>query len=602
MLKDKIKKWMKIPMYIYKGWKISTKLFMLFSVMAVSIFIALQWQNYLISRDAVEERAAESARMATFQANQYLDSYYDNIKTILLMISSQKNLLESPDVNETLKRDAQYSAQLVKTLYVATADGHVYCSNELVYGILGNDQIQRIAEIARRGYSGITLEGPYYTPISSHTVAFFIPIFQGGSYRGTVIAEASIDSLYQNLMLWLPGPGRSFVLTNSDGADVCYDQSGSVLPYQAATVPAQIQPAFRELLRKNPTGTGSIQYDGRRYLVTHTTDNRLNWNLYLIVDSAKANPESQKVFANFLLSVGLGVLFILALTFAISYFFTNPIRRFALKMNSFTQLDQLPIVAVDRNDEVGQLEKNYNSMLLRIQQLIEKQKQTEKLKSRYEFKMLQSKITPHFLYNTLACINSLARQHREAEISGTIRALVGLLSFSFDRQAEFIPLREELKGLQMYVDIQRIRYGPIFEVETDVPPEVLDFQIPKLTLQPILENALFHGVVPKQKDGRIRVRIRKRNSLLIVAVTDNGVGFSGDAQAVLSGTDRDPEEDRRFNHVGLSNIHNRIRLYYGEQYGLRIRGKAGVGTVVKLVFPTVPDKKNNPLFSSSKRP
>lgn len=124
-----------------------------------------------------------------------------------------------------------------------------------------------------------------------------------------------------------------------------------------------------------------------------------------------------------------------------------------------------------------------------------------------ELKVLQSQIAPHFLYNTLATIGSLARQQRITEVNKTIRALVGVLEFTFDRVSEYVSVREELKGLELYLEIQKIRYGAGFRFICEVEEEALELPILKLTLQPIVENAVFHGILPKGgAEGEIRVR------------------------------------------------------------------------------------------------
>lgn len=583
MLKRKCARLRTAIVGVLKGWKISTKLFILFSMVSVTIFLILQWHNYMISRDMNRNAAADDARMLTFRVNQYLSSYYDSIKTILLMVSATQGLTQGTDADSILQTDAADAPQLVKTLYVVTADGRVYCSNELVYSILGNDKLRQIEDVARSGLHGVTLDGPYYTSISSNTVAFFVPVLQGGQYQGVVIAEASIDSIYQNLMQWVPGLSRTFVLTSGENESICYDGSSTVLPYQTGTVPPAVSPGFRALLGRARPGDSSVRYRGRPYEIIRSSENAMGWNFYLITDPVRAGAATRRLFTNFLITALAGIAFILLSVLILSYFFTSPIRRFALQMNHFSGLDQLPVVSVDRDDEIGQLEKSYNTMLQHIRQLIVERKRSEKLKSQYEFKMLQSQISPHFLYNTLACIGSLARQHREEEIPGTIRALVGLLSFSFDRKGEFISIEEELNGLEMYETIQKMRYGPIFTVQIDARAETLRSRIPKLTLQPIVENALFHGVLPKQSGGVVRIRVRRAGPVLHILVADNGVGFEGDPQQIL--TLAQNESGGRFSHVGLGNIHKRMQLYYGPEYGLRIRSRPGRGTVVRLVFP-----------------
>ncbi|MGV2788445.1 sensor histidine kinase, partial [Clostridium perfringens] len=126
-----------------------------------------------------------------------------------------------------------------------------------------------------------------------------------------------------------------------------------------------------------------------------------------------------------------------------------------------------------RMDEIGRLTQSYNAMLERLQSLLRKTKKAEEQQKEYELKMLRSQIAPHFLYNTLACISSLAKQQRIDELRDTIRSLVKLLSFSFDKQSEYVSLEEELEGLRMYMHIQQVRYGEQYQFMIDINPDLL---------------------------------------------------------------------------------------------------------------------------------
>jgi sensor histidine kinase YesM len=226
-------------------------------------------------------------------------------------------------------------------------------------------------------------------------------------------------------------------------------------------------------------------------------------------------------------------------------------------------------------------------MMERIHHLLLETKEMEMRKNQYELKMLQSQIAPHFLYNTLACISSLAKQRKIEAVRETIRALVGLLSFSFDKSGEFVTLEEEIEGLRMYAYIQTVRYGEKFILTIDAAPESLQSQILKLTLQPLVENAIFHGLAPRKVQGNIRIRTFVRKDRLCIIIRDNGLGMNSEQLSSIYSERRRAPSKHRFTGIGIMNVQERIRLHFGEEFGLRIASIPGVGTLIRIELPNM---------------
>jgi sensor histidine kinase YesM len=255
-------------------------------------------------------------------------------------------------------------------------------------------------------------------------------------------------------------------------------------------------------------------------------------------------------------------------------------------MDRVRDMVAVPAAPVRRTDEIGRLARSYYSMMERIQALLVKTREMEERKKELELKMLQSQISPHFLYNTLASVGSLARQSRIADVSATIRALVGVLEFTFDRTSQFVRVSDEISGLNSYMQIQKIRYGDRFRFVCEVQEEALGLSVLKLTLQPIVENAVFHGILPKGwRDGEIRVRGEVRRGKLRFVVRDNGAGMDPDRLAGLLERSEMTLPKERLTGIGVANVHERIRLYFGEPYGLRVRSLKGAGTIIVITLP-----------------
>lgn len=254
-------------------------------------------------------------------------------------------------------------------------------------------------------------------------------------------------------------------------------------------------------------------------------------------------------------------------------------------------------VQLKRKDEFRTLADSFNVMLDHIGELIDDKLRIEKMKKQYEFRALQAQINPHFLYNTLNSINALVDLKRTDEIAKVLHALVNLLDYSMGKGEALTSLRNELQGLRHYVFLQQIRYQNKFEVHFNVDDELLDYSLLKLTLQPIVENAIFHGIKEKRRgDGQIIVGGKQINSRLVqLYVADNGTGIAPDRLAGLldpSNSDSDSDSDAdaglpRYSSMGLRNVHERLQLQFGDAYGLKIESTEGAGTTIIISFPAV---------------
>ncbi|MCL6515504.1 sensor histidine kinase [Alicyclobacillus sp.] len=230
-------------------------------------------------------------------------------------------------------------------------------------------------------------------------------------------------------------------------------------------------------------------------------------------------------------------------------------------------------------DEIGQLYVNFHRMLRRIDQLVEENYVQKLWAKEAEFQALQAQIHPHFLYNTLNSINWLAKINRQHTISRMVEALGAMFRSLMDRERTIIPLAEELALVRNYLTIQEVRFGARLQCDIRVDDGMLDCQIPKLTLQPLVENAIKHGLERVVGTFHIRIRGRLHGEEMTLTVSDDGPGMAQEViQRVLEG----PEASGK---IGLRNIQQRLKSRYGERYGLTIRAQPGKGTAVTLRLP-----------------
>ena len=250
-----------------------------------------------------------------------------------------------------------------------------------------------------------------------------------------------------------------------------------------------------------------------------------------------------------------------------------------------------PEIYIGGPQEVEHLGRTLKTSVQKINELMEDVLTEQEQKRRSELDALQSQINPHFLYNTLDSVVWMIEGGHDEGAVYMIRQLASLLRISISHGRTIIPIRNEIRHAQSYMNIQQIRYKNSFTVTFDIPDEIMDLCTVKLILQPILENAIYYGVQSMDGDGEILVRGSREGEDVFLDVTDNGLGMPEErVRELLSGREPDMEESssRHGNGVGLYNVHTRIRLRFGASYGLIIASEPDEGTTVRIHLPAIP--------------
>ncbi len=263
---------------------------------------------------------------------------------------------------------------------------------------------------------------------------------------------------------------------------------------------------------------------------------------------------------------------------------TRPIQKMKDSMKRVEKGDFEGVLAIDSQDELGELTRSFNHMLTQIEDLIQEKSRQQKLLEIAELKALQSQINPHFLYNTLDSINWMARLNQLDAVSEMVEALTRIFRVSLSRGAIMIPLRDELTHVTEYMKIQKHRYGDRIDFQVEVPKEFYEYQIVKIVLQPLVENALYHGLRDLNQKGSIRITAREEEEKLIFSITDTGIGFSPERlkeirELLALGADTSSKS------YGVINVQRRLQVYFGQDFGLSYSSTPGEGTTVDLAIP-----------------
>lgn len=260
---------------------------------------------------------------------------------------------------------------------------------------------------------------------------------------------------------------------------------------------------------------------------------------------------------------------------------TQPIYRLVESMRDQERRNFGGYVPVEGTDEIRELSQTYNEMILDLHRYIDKVVETERAKRTVELHALQMQINPHYIYNTLASIKWLIMQGSSKNSVDTIDAFIALLRNTISNVDEFITIRQEETNLRNYVKINQTRYGNKVNVEFYIEEECMEAKIPKLSLQPFIENAFFHAF-PNERRGTINVFIHRRNELLHIEIADDGIGMTQERlDSMLSGE----RKKEHFTGIGIMNIDERLKLIYGSQYGVNIESQQDCGTTVSVEIP-----------------
>ena len=337
----------------------------------------------------------------------------------------------------------------------------------------------------------------------------------------------------------------------------------------------------------------SLEYDIR--ITTELIEDTVND--YIYEETKKLNTVSIKIRKQMAVIFTFSIISILCILYFTMYMYNlvsghiaDPIK----KLCNYTKRSENDLLENNLKSnilEIDELSYNFNDKIIRIKELIENIKIEQKNKKNTELWLLQAQINPHFLYNTLDTVVWMAEAGDSKKVVDMITALSSFLRIGLNKGKKFIQIREEIRHIESYLKIQKFRYDDILEYSIEIENSLYDMRILKLLLQPLVENALYHGIKYKREGGSIRIRGYEKDNNIILEVIDNGVGMDENKQnkikAVIENTSLENSDIIRTNgdSFGLYNVAERIRLYYGNEYGLDIESRENVGTTVTIILP-----------------
>ncbi|MBC8559039.1 sensor histidine kinase [Fumia xinanensis] len=393
-----------------------------------------------------------------------------------------------------------------------------------------------------------------------------------GDIVGAVICNTAHEMVYRNYSSLLREGNQIFIL----------DENGIVVSHSN---PALIgftlyhMGSIESAVKKNDYSIRSLR--GDLTIVSSYTNVQSGWTIVEELKVSNVVHFYRNIFLFGALTVLGGILLAAGISFLAARHITNPLTRLSQEMLEFGQDDNFaPMPVQNQYFEIQALSLSYNKMTRHILRLIENIKKQEAERRNLEFDFLQAQINPHFLHNTLLNIKSLVVMGKYDQSIKMLNAFLKLLKMPVTPDSDGHTLGEEIDHLRHYIDLMSFRYGNDFAFEIQAEEELLKGHLPQFILQPVVENAIFHGIADRDGDGKILVRALSTGGEIHIEVEDNGEGMSPDAVDKLWA----PDDSRkyRFNHVGLRNVRSRIRYVFGEESDVEVLSEQGIGTTVRI--------------------
>ncbi|MCY9185025.1 sensor histidine kinase [Bacillus halotolerans] len=562
----------------YRRMKIKDKLFVFLSlIMAVSFLFVYSGVQYAfhVYDEQIYRKSSEVLRMSSERIEDELKKIEDvsyeiitdeQIQRILSMQNRDDTYDQYQMKQELWDQLAQYAGdeKYIDSIHLIDARGSEYSA-----GSSSSDLMKQQEEVFERAKAQkgrnlwMTLGNSDPVLISARQIRSFHQLSLNG--LGMVLIQVNVKQMIRDLPKdWGDSVG-DMMIADKDG-NLVYSAHASVLT-----------PEMTKQTLRHP-GYDLVKKNGKRYFISFLQSSYQNWSYYNVIPFdqmfAKISFMKTVIGTCFLLFFSVVLLFGRKIANSI----TEPIEQLVSAMKSVQHGGIEAGVSLSlpehTQDEAGTLNRHFTVMMKRINELMEENVEKQLIIKETELKALQAQINPHFLYNTLESINWLAKANQQKQISQMVESLGFLLRNSIHIKEDTVTLQEEADIVLHYMTIQRFRFEERLNFTLDIADEVKHCRIPKLTLQPLAENAIQYALEPFTRPCAIRLQAKKTEDCVCITVEDNGPGMD---ETILEKTGG--------RGIGLWNIHERIRLMFGEPYGLRIQSEKGKGTAILLTIP-----------------
>ncbi len=492
----------------------------------------------------------------------------------------------SGDRNEIARslRDFQnQSGDGIRRWYYVDEQGRMYSSYQVILEVLQKtmdyDLPRKIVSDAPRSGTVVLSDVYRSSMITDNTIAVYRRVTGSGA-SGAVMAEISLDNLASKVTNAFGVQSVNYILLSGEGNKICQNLNQTIADMETD-------------VRREQRSQGWSEYHAGNgmHLRLYTTSGlkQCDWQMMLIVDETQVYNSLSRLVYTILLACILLLSGLVISLVIIAGHFVRPVRRLSQQMEEIDMEGGTiaPFEPIRTKDEIGDLSDSIGRMLDRMRAMMANQREIERHRYESELKALQHQFNPHFLYNTLNMLSSLVICGKADQVPAAVSALVHILLMGTDKVGPSISLKEELRCSEEFMRIMSLRYGDQLDLSISVPDADKQCLVPKLILQPIIENCFFHGFSKQSEHALIVIESRADDEDLCLVVMDNGIGIPQDRLEHLF----DEKQTGNLKSTGLINTDTRIRILFGSRYGLRIHSQAGVGTKAEIRLPRMISKE-----------
>lgn len=567
-------------------------------IVAFATLIVFALATYLVislryTQSSVLENSTEYTSQLIGQVNSDIDSYISYMENISSIVANSSDVWDYLfDENQTEGRQEELRERIT-SVFKTIMDTREDITNiallpehKKVLINEGWDELNPYVEVGELSWYQEALENQGRTALSSSHVQNVIY----GEYQWVVTLSRSITSVTKPDIC-----GVFFVDLNYDAiSKLCekislgnkgyifvLDGNGSIVyhPQQQLIYSGMKQERIAEVMESRESSF--LTEDDRLYTISRSE--KTGWIVVGVSYLSELMKGANKARNLYLIIALLLFAAALLLAYLLSDAITRPITALEKSMKEVEKGNfEHAALEVCAENEVGRLSQSFNIMTEEIQNLMEQSRHEQRIKRKYELKALQAQINPHFLYNTLDSIIWMAEWGKTQEVVQMTSSLARLLRRSISNEREVVTVAEEVEYTQDYLTIQKMRYKDKLEYEILVDQEIAQEGIVKLILQPLVENAIYHGIKYKEGKGMIRIRGFRQEDRIVLQVEDDGSGMD---EETLTHIFEKHTKDTKSNGVGLKNVNERLQLYYGTEYGLKYESKIGEGTTATVILP-----------------
>ena len=562
-----------------------------FSILIFFIICAIAFLSYHITGTVVEENTNEYVYQLVKQVNNDIDYYLKTVETIA------ENIRYNNDLNEYVKTEDQ---ELEKDI-ISDLNTYVESRNDIINIVfISNKGKVFHNNLQLKLKDNIDFEDFEWYKKAKNEEKFVVSeshiqrLFES-RYKWVVSCSTLLKSPYYEENLGVLLVDINYNLINDMVSSIKLGQKGYVFivdnngdivyhPKQQLLY-SGLKSEDMDTILNSEDGTKTVVEDRKKKQYTITTSKYSGWKVVSSVymeDILSYKPNLDRFF--FIMGT-LAIFISIFISVLISRSILHPIKKLVNTMHQVEEGNLDVSIDIKNDNEIGELAKAFNLMTNRVNNLVNQNKKIEKNKRKNELRALQAQINPHFLYNTLDSIIWMAESKNYKAVVTMTSALAKLFRISISKGEQYITVAEEIEHVENYLKIQKIRYGDHLDYHIDVEEDIKQNKIIKLIIQPIVENAIYHGIKNVPGGGMIDISVKKYDNKILITIADDGVGMSEQEINLLFSKDQELPKEKKLGGVGVRNVDNRIKLYYGEDYGLEIESEIYEGTTVKAWLP-----------------